>query len=114
MTANRMPVDAPSPIPDLVQRLAADSRRLARDEARLAKLELTENMKRAGGGVVLLAAAFGAGVVALALLTVFAIALISRVMGGHLWVGALVAGVVELAVAASLVATATRRGRAAA
>jgi hypothetical protein len=93
-----MPVDPDAGIPDLVRRLSDDSKRLLRDEARLAKLEVTENARRAGKGTMLLAVAFGVGVVAAVMMTLLAITLIGRVAGGHMWIGALVTGVVEATV----------------
>ncbi len=96
----------PNGIPDLVRRLSSDSKRLVADELRLAKLEATEKVERAGVGVMWTAIAFGAGVVALVALTLLLVTLIGRLVAGHMWVGALVTGVVELAVAVWLV----RRG----
>jgi hypothetical protein len=93
-----MPVDPDAGIPDLVRRLSDDSKRLLRDEARLAKLEVTENARRAGKGTMWLAVAFGVGVVAAVMLTLLAVTLIGRVSGGHMWIGALVTGIVEAAI----------------
>src|SRR3954462_14481809 len=98
MAVSRMPVDPDAGIPDLVRRLSDDSKRLLRDEARLAKLEVRENVRRAGKGTMLLAVAFGVGVVAAVMLTLLSVTLIGRVVGGHMWVGALVTGIVEVIV----------------
>src|SRR4051812_36410447 len=95
MAVSQMPVDPDAGIPDLVRRLSDDSKRLLRDEARLAKLELSDNARRAGKGTMLLVVAFGIGVVAAVMLTLLAVTLIGRVAGGHMWIGALVTGVVE-------------------
>ncbi len=98
MTAR--PIIATDPetgIPDLIKRLADDSKRLVSDEARLAKIEAAESIKRATKGVLWMALAFGATVVMLTALTVFVATLIGRLVNGHMWVGALVTGVVELA-----------------
>jgi hypothetical protein len=95
MAVSRMPVDPDAGIPDLVRRLSDDSKRLLRDEARLAKLELKDNVRRAGKGTMLLAVAFGVGVVAAVMLTLLAVTLIGRVAGGHMWIGAIVTGVME-------------------
>jgi hypothetical protein len=90
-----MPVDPDAGIPDLVRRLSDDSKRLLRDEARLAKLELSENVHRAGRGTMFLVVAFGVGVIAAVMLTLLSVTLIGRVAGGHMWIGALVTGIVE-------------------
>jgi hypothetical protein len=44
-----------------------------------------------------MALAFGAGVVMLAALTIFITTLVGRLDNGHMWLGALVTGIVELA-----------------
>ena len=98
-----MPVDPDVGIPDLVRRLGDDSRRLAGDEARLAKLEMKEAVERAGHGMLWLAVAFGIGVVALVALTLLVTTLIGRAIDGHMWVGAIITGVIELAVAGLLI-----------
>ena len=103
MGAQRMPVGPDVGIPDLVRRLGDDSRRLAGDEARLAKLEMKEAVERAGHGMLWLAVAFGVGVVALVALTLLVTTLIGRAIDGHMWVGAIITGVIELAVAGLLI-----------
>lgn len=103
MGAQRMPIDPDTGIPDLIHRLGDDSKRLLADEVRLAKLEMKENVARAGRGVVWLGVAFGVGVVAMVAMTLFLATLIGRLASGHMWVGAIVTGVVELAVAVMLV-----------
>jgi hypothetical protein len=79
---------------DLIRRLTDDSKRLAGNEVRLAKLEMAEHIRTGGRGAVELGVAFGAAVVAATALTVFFIALLARATG-RLWIGALVIGVVE-------------------
>lgn len=108
MAVNRMPLDDAG-IPELVRRLGDDSKRLAGNEVRLAKLEVRESLHLAGRGAVRLAMAFGIGVVALVAFTVFAIALIAHLAGGKPWVGGVVVGLLELGLAVILV----KRGRAA-
>lgn len=103
MGVQRMPVDPDIGIPDLVRRLGDDSKRLAGDEVRLAKLEMKEAVERAGHGTLWLAVAFGIGVVAMVALTLFVATLIGRAVDGHMWVGALVTGVIELALGAMLI-----------
>ena len=96
-------IDPDAGIPDLVRRLADDGKRLVANEIRLAKIETKENVKNAGRGGVRLAVAFGVGVVALVGLTLLMVTLIGRLANGHMWVGALVTGVVELVVAVVLI-----------
>jgi hypothetical protein len=98
----RLPADPDTGIPDLIRQLGDDSRRLVADELQLAKLEMKESMQRAGRGAVRLAVAFGIGIVTLVALTVFLATLIGRLASGHMWVGAIVTGLIELAIAALL------------
>ena len=99
MAINRMPVDPDVGIPDLVHRLTDDSKRLVNDEVRLAKLEMREAMHSAGRGAMWLGVGFGISVVALVAFTLLLVTLIGRIAGGHMWVGALVTGILELGVA---------------
>ena len=89
-------VDPDASLPDLVRRLTDDSKRLVRDEVRLAKLETRESVKQTARGALWLGLAFGAGIVALVALTVMLTSLIGRLADRHYWVGALVVGVLEL------------------
>lgn len=109
MAINRMPADPDTGIPDLIKQLGTDSKRLVHDEVLLAKLEMKESVHRASRGAVWLGIAFGIGVVMLVALTLFLVTLIGRAANGHMWVGALVTGALEL-VAALLLFT---RGKAA-
>jgi hypothetical protein len=95
--------DPDAGIPDLIRRLADDGKRLVADEVRLVKIETRESVKAAGRGGVRLALAFGIGVVALVALTVLLATLIGRLANGHMWLGAVVTGLLELAVAAALI-----------
>ncbi|MEP6992367.1 MAG: phage holin family protein [bacterium] len=90
-------------IPDLIRRLGDDSRRLVSDEVRLAKIEATDSMRRATRGVLWLAVAFGVAVVMLVALTLFLATLIGRLANGHMWLGAIVTGIVELGAAVYLI-----------
>lgn len=99
MSANRVVIDPDIGIPDLVRQLGDDSRRLVEDEVRLARIEVKESVRRAGKGAMWLGVAFGVGVVALVALTLLLVTLIGRLASGHMWVGALVTGIIELAVA---------------
>ena len=91
--------DPDAGIPDLVRKLADDGKRLVADEVRLAKIETKENVKRAGRGGIRLAVSFGIGVVALVAMTLVLVTLIGRLASGHMWVGAIVTGILELVVA---------------
>ena len=91
-----MPVDPNTGIPELIQRLGDDSKRLVSDELRLAKLEVREHIKQSSKDAMWLAVAFGLGVVAMMAFTMFAITLVGRVLNGHMWIGALAVGVIEL------------------
>ncbi|MFI5229556.1 MAG: phage holin family protein [Gemmatimonadales bacterium] len=103
MSANPLPIDADVGIPELVQRMSDDSKRLAKDEARLVKLETTESVRRAGLGAMWLGIAFAAGVTALVALTLLVSTLIGRLVAGHMWLGAIITGVVEIVIGAWLV-----------
>ena len=103
MGVQRMPIDPDVGIPDLINRLSDDSKRLVTDEVRLAKLELKENVTRAGHGFMWLGIAFGVAVVGMVAFTLFVATLIGRMINGHMWIGALVAGVIDLALAAWLI-----------
>jgi hypothetical protein len=106
VAANPLHLDPDAGIPDLIRRLPDDGKRLVSDEIRLAKIETKENVKAAGRGGVRIALAFGLGVVAMVAFTVLLATLIGRIVNGHMWVGAIVTGIFELAVAVVLI----RRG----
>ena len=97
------PIDPEVGIPDLIRRLTDDSKRLATDEVRLAKLELQENLRTGARGTMWVSVAFGMAVVATTGATSFLAALIGRLASGHMWVGALVTGALELGLAFWLV-----------
>ena len=103
MAVQRMPVDPDTGIPDLISRLGDDSKRLVMDEVQLAKLELREGLSRAGSGALRLGIAFGVGVVAMVAFTLLLATLIGRLVAGHMWVGALITGAVEVLVALWLI-----------
>ena len=91
-------IDPDTGIPDLIRRLTDDSKRLVTDEVQLAKLEAKDSLHRAARGGIWLALAFGVSIIMLVALTVFVATLIGRIANDHMWIGALVTGVVELAV----------------
>ena len=103
MSARSVQVDPDIGIPDLIRSLGDDSKRLVRDEMRLAKLEVRESMRTAAKGSMWLGVAFGIGVVAMVALTVLLAAAFGLVFGGNYWAGALVTGAIELIVAALLI-----------
>lgn len=92
----RMPVDPNTGIPDLIYRLGDDSKRLVSDEVRLAKLEVRDTIKQSSKDAMWLAVALGVAVVAIMAFTMFVITLVGRVLNGHMWIGALGVGVIEL------------------
>jgi hypothetical protein len=96
VTARPIVTDPDIGIPDLIRRLTEDSKRLVTDEVQLAKIETKENLHRATRGAIWMTLSFGIGVVALTALTIFLATLVGRLAGGHMWVGAIVTGMVEL------------------
>ena len=103
MAATRVRVEPDATIGDLIRRLTDDSKRLVRNEVRLAKLEMGENLRVGARGVMWLALAFGIGVIALTALTIALAAGIGRIADGHVWVGAVVTGLLEMGVGAWLI-----------
>ncbi len=95
--------DLDAGIIDLIRRLSDDSKRLVSDEVRLAKIEAKDSLGRATRGVLWMALAFGVSVVMLVALTIFLVTLIGRSVNGHMWVGALVTGVLELGLGGYLI-----------
>jgi hypothetical protein len=103
VAANPLHLDPDAGIPDLIRRLTDDGKRLVADEVRLAKIETKDSVKQAGRGGVRLALAFGIGVVTLVGVTLLLATLIGRLASGHMWIGAMVTGVIELVVAVVLI-----------
>lgn len=101
-TRPRTPVDPNVGIPDLMHRLRDDAGRLARDEVRLAKLEIKETLETGAHGLLWLVIGFGVAAITLVAWTIFVATLIAA-LAGHAWIGALAAGVLDLAIAALLV-----------
>jgi len=102
LTARPLLADPDVGIPDLIRRLTNDSKRLATDEVQLAKLEAKDSLHRATRGVLWMVLAFGAAVIMLVALTLLLTSLLGRLMDGHMWFGAIVTGVIELALGAWL------------
>jgi hypothetical protein len=99
VAASPRPIDPDVGITDLVRRLGDDAKRLASDEVQLAKIETKQSVKRAGKGAMWLAMAFAVGIVTLVGLTLTLATLIGRLASGHMWVGALITGIVEIVLA---------------
>jgi hypothetical protein len=91
--AQQIPIDPNVGLTDLAKQLGGDAKQLLKDELRLAKLEMTESMHRAGHGALWL----GVTVVGLVAATLFLVTVIGRVASGHYWIGAMVTAAVELA-----------------
>src|SRR5258708_19105569 len=102
VAANPLHLDTDAGIPDLIRRLTDDGKRLVAGEIRLAKIETTDHVGRAGRGGLRLTIAFGIGVVALVAFTVLVATLIGRLVNGHMWLGAVVAGLFDLVFAVFL------------
>ena len=103
MSQQPVMADLDTGIIDLIRRLSDDSKRLVTDEVRLAKIEAKDSLSRATRGVLWLALAFGVSVVMLVAITIFLVTLIGRTMNGHMWVGALVTGALELGLGGYLI-----------
>ena len=104
MTARPIVSDPDTGITDLIRRLTVDSKRLVTDEVQLAKLEATDSVHLATKGALWMALAFGSAVIMLVAVTLLLTSLLGRINGNHLWFGALVTGVLELALGAWLLA----------
>ena len=100
-------IDPETGIPDLIRRLRDDSRRLAQDEVRLAKLELHESVHEGVRGSIWLALALAFAIVAAVALTVLLIVAIGAALGHNYWAGALIVGAAELMVGVLML----RRGK---
>jgi len=93
---SRTRIDPETGIPDLIRRLGDDSRRLAGDEVRLAKLELHQSVRSGVDGSVRLALALAFGIVAAVALTVLLVAALGRILNDHYWAGAVIIGALQL------------------
>ena len=100
------PIDPETGVPDLIRRLTDDSKRLAADEVRLAKLELHESVRTGIRGGMWLGVALAVSIVAMVALTVVLISAIGLIGSENYWAGALIVGAAELVVGWVLV----RRG----
>lgn len=89
-------------IGDLVTRLTDDSKRLAGNEVRLARLEMGESIHQAVRGGIRMALAFGVAILALVAGSVLLTAVIGSVLIGKAWAGALITGALEIIAGALL------------
>lgn len=103
MASRAVDIDPDVKITELVGRLTDDSKRLVSDEIRLAKLEVGDSVRMGSRGALWLGIAGGVALIALVSLTIFFVAVIGRLANNHMWVGAIVTGVVEAAIGAWLV-----------
>ena len=91
-------IDPETGIPDLVRRLTDDSKRLAADELRLAKLEVHESIRTGARGAMWTAVALAVAIIALVALTVLLISMSGLFGGANYWAGALIVGAAEIVV----------------
>jgi uncharacterized membrane protein YqjE len=110
--AQGIPIDPDKGINDLIRQLAEDSKRVASDEVRLAKMEIAESVHEAGKGAMWLGVAFGASVMMLVGLTLVIATFFGRV-SNHMWVGALLAAAIDVAAGLWLVQRGLKSFRAA-
>ena len=103
MTARPVRIDPDAGLPDLVKRLSDDSKRLVRDEIRLAKLETRDAIRTAARGALWLGVALGIGIVALIAGTIALATGIGRIANDNMWVGAVGVGLLELGLGAWLI-----------
>jgi hypothetical protein len=103
-------IEPDAKVADLVGRLIDDSKRIAADEVRLAKLEVGESLRVGARGAIRVAIAFGVGIIALVAFTLFLTTILGRLTGA-LWIGALIAGALEVIVGAGLVMLGVKRLR---
>lgn len=90
-------------IGDLISRLGDDGKRLLGDEVHLAKLEVGENVRVAGRGMVWLGVGLALSFVMLTALTVGLSALLGNLVFDALWLGTLLTAVLWLIVGGVLV-----------
>jgi len=103
MGVQRVHIEPDVGIPDLIRRLGEDSKRLMTDEVQLAKLETQDAIRQGSRGAMWLGMALATGVVTAVAFTLFVATLIGRLVAGHMWLGAIVAAVIDLALGAVFV-----------
>jgi hypothetical protein len=92
---------------DLLKQLASETSTLVRQELELAKAEMTEKGKKAGGGAAMISGAGVAGLLALGALTTCLIAALDSAM--PLWLAALIMALVYAGIAGALALTGKER-----
>lgn len=92
------PAEAEPKLGDLVKQLAEDSATLVRQEVALAKSEMQENIQHAAKDVAMIAIGGGFLLVGLLVLTAFLVAILGDILGDEYWAGALIVGVLFVAV----------------
>jgi hypothetical protein len=102
-------VDPDVGIPDLIRRLTDDSKRLARDEVRLAKMEMGEAVHTGTRAATWFGLALGVGVVAAVALTIALAALVGRLVNFNYWLGAMLVGAAEALIGIWLIKRGTRQ-----
>ena len=102
MATQQVRIEPEPTIGDLVGRLTDDSKRLANNEVRLARLEMGKSIHHAVQGGIRFALAFGIAILALVGLSVLLTAVIGDVLIGESWAGALITGALEMIVGALL------------
>lgn len=103
MGAQRIPLEPDTGIPDLVHRLTDDSKRLVSDEIRLAKLEAKDALKQGAKAAIYIGIALGLSVAVVLSFTIFVATLIGRWDNSHMWLGTLIAAVIDLIVGGILI-----------
>lgn len=101
--ATRRRVDPDATIGDLVGRLADDSKRLVRNEVRLARMEMRESVRTAARGALYVGVAFGTLVISFVALTVFLATGTSRLFAVPIWTGTLITAGLLLVTSALIV-----------
>lgn len=94
------PPEAEPKLGELVKQLAEDSATLVRQEVALAKAEMQENLQHAARDVAMIAIGGGFLLVGLLVLTAFLVAILGDILGDEYWAGALIVGVLFVAVGA--------------
>lgn len=96
-------IDPDAKVTELVRRLTDDSKKLVGDEIRLSKLEVKDSIHGAARGAMQLGLGFGVGLLAMVSFTILLATGIGSLARGHMWLGAIVAGILDLALGVWLV-----------
>lgn len=96
------PPEAEPSLGILVKQLAQDSATLVRQEVALARAEMRENMRHAARDAAMMAVGGGFLLVGLLVLVAALVAFLGDVLGNEYWAGALIVGVLFVAVGGML------------